>query len=233
MNNRSIIKLIKNERNLGFASTVNRGVEEAKGEVIVLLNTDVYPEEGFLEPILLHFRDPKVFAVGMLDKSIENDKIVRRGRGVAEWRRGFYIHSRGEVNKTDTAWVSGGSGAFKKAIWEKLDGFDEIYNPFYWEDIDLSYRAQKKGYKILFEPKSVVVHDHEKGAIKSRFSSWKIKSISFRNQFLFVWKNADFKQFISHIFWLPHHFFKSVITIDTCFIAGFLWAVKRKLTFKK
>ena len=233
INNKSIIKLIRNERNLGFSSTANRGVGAANGEVVILLNTDVYPERGFLEPILSHFKDPKVFAVGMFDKSIEGEKIVRRGRGIGEWQRGFYIHKKGEINKADTAWVSGGSGVFRKSIFLQLGGFDEIYNPFYWEDIDLSYRAQKAGYKILFEPKSVVIHEHEKGIIKSNYNKQQIKTISYRNQFLFVWKNANLNQLFLHVIWLPYHAVKSFLTADFCFFKGLIWALTRKLTFKK
>lgn len=232
-NQKSKIKLIQNKRNLGFSSTVNRGIKEAQGEIVVLLNTDVYPEKRFLEAVLPHFKDPKVFGVGMLDKSIEDSKIVRRGRGLAEWRRGFYVHKRGEVNRTDTAWVAGGSGAFRKSIWENLGGFDEIYNPFYWEDIDLSFRAKKDGYKILFEPRSAVFHEHEKGVIKRQFPKWKIRSISYRNQFLFVWKNANLDQFFSHLLWLPYHLAKSILTGDIYFFIGLLWAIKRRSTFRR
>lgn len=227
-----VLKVILNEQNLGFASTVDRGVRAAKGEIVVLLNTDVCPEKGFLEAVLPHFKDPKVFAVGMMDKSIEDGNIVRRGRGVGKWRQGFYVHQRGEIDRTDTAWVSGGSGAFRKSIWKKLGGFDEIYNPFYWEDIDLSYRAKKAGYKILFEPKSAVVHEHGKGIIKSNYSPNYIKKISYRNQFLFVWKNANLVQLISHLLWLPYHIIKAIICGDIWFLTGFLWAIKRKLTFR-
>ena len=55
------IKIIKNEKNLGFSSTVNRGVKEAKGGIVILLNTDVIPEKGFLDPLLSHFKDDNVF----------------------------------------------------------------------------------------------------------------------------------------------------------------------------
>ena len=166
------LKIIKNEKNLGFSSTVNIGVKEAKGDIAILLNTDVIPERGFLVSLLPHFKDNKVFAVGCMDKSTENGKVVLRGRGIGAWKRGLLVHSRGEVNKTNTLWVGGGSGAFRKSIWDKLGGFSSLYNPFYWEDIDLSYRAAKSGYKILFEPNSVVVHEHDKGAIKKKFSSF-------------------------------------------------------------
>lgn len=221
----SKLKVIRNEKNFGFSSTVNRGVKAAKGDIVILLNTDVIPEKGFLSPLLSHFKNDKVFAVGCMDKSMENGKTVLRGRGIGFWKRGFLVHARGEVNKTNTLWVSGGSGAFRKSIWEKLHGFNSLYNPFYWEDIDLSYRAIKSGYRILFEPKSIVVHEHEKGAIKKNFSLFKIKSIAYRNQFIFIWKNAtDLNLQFSHLFWLPYHFVKAFIGADLAFFKGFFSA---------
>ena len=221
----SKLKVIRNEKNFGFSSTVNRGVKAAKGDIVILLNTDVIPEKGFLSPLLSHFKNDKVFAVGCMDKSMENGKTVLRGRGIGFWKRGFLVHARGEVNKTNTLWVSGGSGAFRKSIWEKLHGFNSFYNPFYWEDIDLSYRAIKSGYRILFEPKSIVVHEHEKGAIKKNFSLFKIKSIAYRNQFIFIWKNAtDLNLQFSHLFWLPYHFVKAFIGADLAFFKGFFSA---------
>lgn len=219
------IRVFKNEENLGFSSTVNKGVSESKGEVVVLLNTDVIPEKNFLNPFLIHFVDPKVFGVGCMEKSVENGNVVLRGRGVGRWEKGFLVHSRGETDKLNTLWVSGGSGAFRKSIWDKLGGFSSLYNPFYWEDIDLSYRAVKSGYKILFEPKSIVVHEHEKGVIKKKFSSFQVKTVAYRNQFIFVWKNAtDISLQFLHVLWLPYHFLKALIRLDTPFFIGFLRA---------
>lgn len=216
------IKILTNEKNLGFSSTVNKGVKVANGEIVILLNTDVYPQKGFLKSLLEHFTDPEIFAVGCLDKSIENGKIVLRGRGLGDWKKGFLFHRRGEVDKTNTLWVSGGSGAFRKSIWETLGGFNELYNPFYWEDIDLSYRALKSGYKVLFESESIVFHEHEKGAIKSKYSEAQVKAIAYRNQFIFVWENAtDYYLQITHLLYLPYHFIKALLRGDTAFFKGF------------
>lgn len=220
------IVCLQNEKNLGFSSTVNKGVEKTRGEIIILLNTDVSPKKDFLEPLLSHFKDEKVFAVGCMDKSIEGDNIVLRGRGLGEWRRGFLVHKKGEVDKTDTLWVSGGSGAFRKSIWEKLGGLNELYNPFYYEDIDLSYRGLKSGYKILFEPKSVVEHYHEKGSIKNKYSPSEVKRIAYRNQFIFSWENAtDFNLQVLEIIWLPYHLVKAFLRLDLQFILGFFSAL--------
>ncbi|MBI2031280.1 MAG: glycosyltransferase family 2 protein [Candidatus Levybacteria bacterium] len=222
----SNLKLIKNERNLGFARSVNRGVEDASGDILVLLNTDVAPEKNFLEPLIEHFDDERIFAVGCMDKSIEKSKAVLRGRGIGRWQKGFLVHQRGEVGKNDTLWVSGGSGSFRKFIWDKLSGFNELYSPFYWEDIDLSYRALKSGYKIQFEPKSIVVHEHEKGSIKSKYSDYEIKVVSYRNQFIFVWENAtDFDLQILHILWLPYHLIMAILRLDSAFFLGFFRAL--------
>ncbi len=237
----SNLRLIANEKNLGFSSAVNRGVKEAKGEIVVLLNTDVIPEEDFLQPLLKHFKDNKVFAVGCMDKSLENDKTVLRGRGLGVWKRGFLVHRRGEVDKTNTLWVSGGSGAFRKSIWENLGGFNELYNPFYWEDIDLSYRALKSGYKVLFEPKSIVMHYHEEGAIKNKYLPSEIKIIAYKNQFIFAWENTtDLSLQALHFFWLPYHFIKALFRLDVAFFLGFFKAlvlmpkvIKSSLNYQK
>jgi len=220
------IKILKQEKNLGFSSTVNNGVKKATGEVVILLNSDVVPESNFLEPLLSHFKDLQLFAVGCMDKSIEDGKITLRGRGIGKWRRGFLVHARGEIDKTNTLWVSGGSSALRKSIWEKLGGLNELYNPFYWEDIDISYRALKSGYKLLFEPKSIVVHEHEKGAIKNKYSKDTVTEIVYRNQFIFVWENAtDYSLQFTHFVFLSYHFVKALLRGDWAFFSGFFKAL--------
>jgi len=216
--------VIKNERNLGFSSTVNRGVEQAKGDIVVLLNSDVLPTRDFLMHLMPHFEDKKVFAVGSMDQSIEAGKEVLRGRGIGRWERGFLVHAAGKLERKNSLWASGGSSAFRKDIWKILGGLDELFNPFYWEDIDLSYRGLKSGYSVLFEKKSIVVHEHEKGAIKTKFTKRQVQEIAYRNQFLFVWKNADRKHIYAHIIWLPYHFGKALLRADVTFFIAFFHA---------
>lgn len=222
------VKVIQKDRHEGFASTVNVGASRAAGEVVVLLNSDCEPEKDFIQKLLVHFDDPNVFAVACMDKSIEGGRVTLRGRGIAKWRRGYFIHERGEVDTTTTAWVSGGSGAFRKSVWQKLGGMDELFDPFYWEDIDLSYRALKAGYRLVFEPKSVVKHFHEEGNIVRTYSRSFVQTIAYRNQFQFIWKNvSDVNIVISHCLWTPVFMLRALSRLDFPFLMGYIRAILR------
>jgi GT2 family glycosyltransferase len=211
----------------GFSANVNRGAVLATGDILILLNSDVVPKEGFLEPLVKRFSNSDVFGVGCMDESIEHGKAVLRGRGIGKWQRGFLVHDAGKLDKEDTLWVSCGSAAFRKSIWDKIGGLCNIYNPFYWEDIDLSYRARKAGYQTLFEKKSIVVHEHSKGAIQKNFQQTNINKIVYRNQFLFVWLNVtDPLLIFSHFFWLPYHFVTACKDKNWEMLWGFLHALR-------
>lgn len=225
------VRTIVKDSNSGFSRSVNVGVAHARGDIIVLLNTDVVPEDGFIMPLLKHFSDPTIFGVGCLEKNPGKDGVVLRGRGVAHWEKGFFIHARGEVDKSDTAWVAGGSGAFRRSLWNKLGSLDTIYSPFYWEDIDLSYRALKSGYNLVFEPKSVVWHFHEQGSIKTQFQEEQVQKIVYRNQFIFVWKNlTNCSLWLQHVIWVPIRIVQELLKGDTTMFIGLALAIG-KITY--
>ena len=219
------VHVVANHTRQGFAGNVNSGVAVARGEIVVLLNTDVRPQKQFLNALLPHFDNPNMFAVGCLEKSHETTGVVYRGRGIARWEKGYFIHAKGEVDKRDTAWVSGGSAAYRRTMWEQLGGMDTIFNPFYWEDIDISYRAKKAGWDIVFEPKSVVEHFHDQGTIKTLYTKDDVKRIVYRNQYLFIWKNiSDFSLVLSHIAWTPVRLLQGIVRGDILMLQGYLWA---------
>lgn len=175
------IKLIENDTNLGFAKSVNRGVENASGDVVILLNSDVSPKKNVLEFLLPHFKNQETFAVSCNEPKFS--------WATARFN-GFLKHSSGpKTDKTHISfWASGGSAAFSKEKWDLLRGMDSIFHPFYWEDIDLSYRAWKRGWKIFWEPGAVVHHEHGT-TIKRFFSESYRQYISDRNHLIFLWKN--------------------------------------------
>lgn len=221
------IKVIRLRKNRGFATAVNEGVKAAKNEIVLLLNSDVSPKKNFLRPALRYFRTKeKIFSVGLCDYSHEEGRIIIKGRGGGRFVKGFLFHYASPPERGITLWTSGGSSLVRKKLFLKLRGFDPIYKPFYWEDIDLGFRAARSGYVCYFEPLSQVDHYHEEGAILKQKSGFFIKTVSYKNQFLFVWKNiCDYSLIMQHIFYLPYHFLRALIKLDFPFYLGFFWAI--------
>ncbi len=195
------IKLLENKVNSGFAATVNYGVRQARSDIILLLNTDVRPAPDCFLNCLKQFTDPLLFAVTF------NSHESWAG---ARWQGGLLQHARVEpttLNKNKenpSLWASGGQAAFDRQKWIELGGMDTLYEPFYWEDVDLGYRAWKNGWHIIWDPTSRCVHDHKRSVIASTFSRKHIQNIAQRNQLLFVWKNITDKDLLSsHLLHLP------------------------------
>lgn len=211
------LKILKHKKNKGFILSVNELFDEASGDIVVLLNNDVWVEKDFLNQILNHFKNKKVFSVNLHE--------VGEGPAVAFWKDGFYQFKRGQELKTvqKSAWASGGSAAFRKDFWQSLGGFDKIFAPFYFEDIDLSFRALKEGYEILWEPNAKVRHHHGTTIKKShskKYTEW----VQQRNQLLFIWKNIKDPRLLSeHKKNLVKRLFK------LGYFVPFFWALTKKI----
>ncbi len=176
------VKLIRHKINRGFSAAVNTGVRMAKGDLVLLLNNDVVPEDNFLASALVHFENERVFAVTLHEAGY--------GYAKAKFSAGFIELSMGEESSMayPSFYVSGGSGIFRREYWMKLSGMDEkLFSPFYWEDIDICYRAQKRGYINMWEPKSNVIHNHE--STIGKLPKLRVQRIRERNQLLMIWKN--------------------------------------------
>lgn len=197
-------------RNLGFAEGNNAGVRAAKHDVVVLLNSDMAVDPGFLRPLLEGF-GPKTFAVSS-QIFLQNPEARREetGKTTATFRRGMIDYSHRKIDGElplrpyyPVFWAGGGSSAFHRERFLRLGGFQEVYSPAYVEDTDLSYQAWKIGWEVLFAPGSVVHHKHRASSSR-RFSSLELQNLIQRNQFLFIWKNIQsWRLLLSHCLFLP------------------------------
>jgi GT2 family glycosyltransferase len=207
------IILVVNQKNLGFGESCNRGVLFATGSYLLLLNSDVKPQATILKYLLPHFADPEMFAVGCLEYEVKPGADITKntplgGKNVLWFGRGIYLHRRAsEFTTGPAAWASGGSALFDAAKWQELGGFDPLYSPAYWEDIDLSTRAKQKGWQIMFEAKAVVEHRHET-TTQTAFGQKKIKALSWRNIRRFTWRHTSPWQKLLFLLWLPYHSWK-------------------------
>ena len=193
---------INNQSNLGFAPTVNNGVRQATGDLILLLNTDVTLLDQSWYQAVPHFaQDKSLFAISFAQRE-NTGKIV--GRNELYFRRGLFHHralpfeqnqKNAKQELLSTAWAEYGSANFRKSMWDTLNGLDERYAPFYWEDVDLSYRAKKKQWLVQFDPNILVKHNHE-STTRSFYDQSDITKIAFRNQVYFTKKFASVWQLI-------------------------------------
>ncbi len=188
------VTLLALAENLGFGGGSNAGFRAARNDVVVLLNSDMRTEAGFLAPLLAGFASDDVFAVSCQIFLTDPEKR-REETGLTEgwWEDGKLRVSHREDPAVDRAfpcfYAGGGSSAFDRAKFLELGGFDELLAPFYLEDTDLGFLAWKRGWKVLYEPASIVFHEH-RGTIGRKFTPAFIDTILSKNYLLFNWKNV-------------------------------------------
>jgi len=187
------VRALALDTNRGFGGGSNAGVQAARNDIVVLLNSDMRVAPDFLPPLLEAFADARVFAVAC--QILFSDPGKRReetGLTEGRWRNGgLWVSHRDDPlieRRFPCFYPGGGSSAFDKRKFLELGGFDELLSPFYFEDTDLGFMAWKRGWAVLYEPRSVVWHEH-RGTIGRTFSDRYIFGVLGKNRILFCWKN--------------------------------------------
>lgn len=203
-------RLVRLETHRGFAGACNAGFRACQNQIIILLNNDVLADRNFIAPLTAHFNDTAVFGVRpglrLLDSKMSRDDLERFSIGL-EFKRGLVelpVFKQAATPVPNDIFLLGGtSAAFDRQKLSELGGFDELFAPFYWEDADLSYRAWKRGWRILHEPQSLVYHQTH-ATIGRMYPRKYIEKISERNKYFLVWKNiTDKKLLCYHACWIP------------------------------
>jgi GT2 family glycosyltransferase/glycosyltransferase involved in cell wall biosynthesis len=199
------VNLLALPQNLGFGGGSNAGFRTAKNDIVVLLNSDMRVAPDFLAPLLEGFRDPDVFAVSCQIFFTDPNKL-REETGLTQgwWQDGnLRVRHRNDPAITGLFpcfYGGGGSCAFDRHKFLELGGFDPVLEPFYLEDTDLGYMAWKRGWKVLYQPRSIVFHEH-RGTIGKIFTPDFIQNVLKKNYLLFCWKNIhEISRLSSHFF---------------------------------
>lgn len=183
-------RLLQRECNGGFAEAVNEGAQAARGELLVLLNSDMAVQPGWLAPLLAPLTEANVFAV--------TAKTVDWAAGTpnhlnmtARFERGqFVLEYSSPPQACRTLFFQGGCAALRREVFLAAGGFPSLYYPGYWEDYDLSLRAIKAGWRIVYEPRAVA-HHLGKASLSARYGDASIRLLSERNRLLFTWTNLS------------------------------------------
>ncbi|HQO37891.1 MAG TPA: glycosyltransferase [Candidatus Omnitrophota bacterium] len=220
------VRFISNRVNQGFGRTCNIGVRACSHDLVLLLNNDVIVTEGFLAPLVRHFANNDVFAVSPRIYTWDGSSFAT-GAYVGEFSAG-YVHMWNESDVSLTPVVErtcqsifaiGCAVLLRKKDYIMLSGFDPLFAPYSWEDIDISYRALKRGMRVLYEPESVVYHKVH-GTI-GEFN----RSVEVKNELTFMWKNiTDPTMIFSHFALLPLHFLRRSREINAG-IKGYYMAI--------
>lgn len=211
------IRVIELHDNTGFAYAVNRGIEAAKGEYVLLLNNDTIVFPNFVKNQYKMIKGkPDVFSCSALMIQNQNHELVDdAGDELAVLGWGFApdrdkpVSGCGVPHEVFSSCA--GAAIYRKAVFDEIGLFDESFFA-YLEDMDVGYRARLAGYRNLYNPYAKVYHLGSASS-GSRHNAFKVE-LSARNSMYMMKKNMPVWQYILN---LP--FIVAGIAIKTVYFA--------------
>ncbi|MDD3428903.1 MAG: glycosyltransferase family 2 protein [Oscillospiraceae bacterium] len=192
--------LIENAVNTGFSAGVNAGIRIAKGKYVVLFNNDAFAEPDWLENLIATAEtDEKIFAVqSFMIRHFERELADDAGDYVTlfGWacKRGDGMLASRYTKQKRIFSACGGASLYRKSILDEIGLFDENFFA-YFEDVDISWRANSLGYKNIFCPSAKCYHIC--GATTGAVRYNEFKSVqSGRNSILLPYKNMPIFMFL-------------------------------------
>ncbi len=192
------VKLIVNQENGGYAKGYNDALKFVNEPIYVLLNSDIQVTENWLEPLFEAMQDEKIAAVQPKIKAYNKQSHFEYAGAVGGFiDMDFYPFCRGRIFDTieedqnqydfpiDVFWVSGACMVIRKRVFWEVGGLDEDFFA-HMEEIDLCWRAKKRGYTMLAVPTSTVYHV---GGGTLDYNSPRKTFLNFRNSLLMITKN--------------------------------------------
>lgn len=186
------VTVVQSKQNLGFAGGCNLGAKRSTGEFLAFLNNDARPDTGWVREAVRRFQEsPRIGAVAsrVLDWDGKNVDFI--GSGLTWFGMGYKPHTGQPVPNQpdrphDVLFGTGSAMFVRRRVYEELDGFDERYFMFF-EDVDLGWRLNLKGYRYAYEPASLAYHKHH--ASMGKLGTYKETYLIERNALFTLYKN--------------------------------------------
>lgn len=180
------VKIIRLNKNYGFARAINKGVNQSRAKYVVFLNNDTAVNSSWLENLvktanqhpevvsvnskILNFYDrKKIDGVGILVNEVGQARSI-----------GWNEKDSGQYNKEEYIFgATGGASLFRREDFIKVGMFDEDYF-MYCEEVDFAFRAQFLGFKSIYCPKALVYHKHKATAkrLPQHIEYWQFKNMT-------------------------------------------------------
>jgi GT2 family glycosyltransferase len=186
------VQVVRQQGSSGFASAANAGIRASQGDIIELLNDDTEVTAGWAEAAMKAFADPALGAVAPLVLQWPTGQIIDSAGDC--YYEGGIAGKRGHGETLSEKWLQGGfvfgasaaAAFYRRSALDKVGLFPEEFGS-YFEDVDLSFRLQRGGYRIWYEPASRVLHHG--GATHGYTDDWVLQQQS-RNEELVFWRNV-------------------------------------------
>lgn len=185
------IKVIRNDRNLGFAGGVNSGIRYAIKEnfdAVALFNNDATADKDWLKNLEKHLTNNTAVVTGLLLHA-DGKTIDSTGDFYSSWGIGFpRSRDTKASNAPESGFVfsaSGGASLYKTALFKEIGLFDETFFAYY-EDTDISFRTQLAGHAIYYTKEAIAYH--KQGATSAKIPGFTVYQ-TFKNLPLLFWKN--------------------------------------------
>jgi len=158
------VNVVRNKHNLKFLRNCNSAAKYAKGKYIHLLNNDVQVQKNWLSSLVDLIESDE--SIGMVGSKLVYPNGRQQEAGCIVWNDGSAWNfgrlqdpEASEYNYVkEVDYISGASIMIRRKLWEEIGGLDDRYAPAYCEDADLAFEIRKHGYKVLLQPKSVIIH---------------------------------------------------------------------------
>jgi len=215
------VKVIQNSLQKGFSENHNNVIKRSTGESVLIMNPDVMIEKGFVEGALDVFgRHSRVGIVtGKLIRENKNTidstgHIIFKNRRTID--RGQGEQDTGQYDRKEEVFSACGAAMLcRREMLEDVKLFGEYFDEsfkLYKEDLDLSWRARLRGWKVFYEPRAVAYHDRGWGAGTKRAAvpRW-IRRESYKNRYLLMIKNDYLVNFLRDLPFILWHEIKALI----------------------
>lgn len=233
------IIVLHNDKKYNFLVNCNRASKFARGKYLLFLNNDTkVNKEWLISLVNLIESDDKIGMVG--SKLIYPNGILQEAGGIvfndgecSNYGKGYNADLPEYNYVKEVDYISGASIIIRKTVWDLIGGFDERFSPAYYEDTDFAFELRKLGYKVMYQPKSVVIHFE--GISNGKNIKSGIKRYQEINKYKFIkkWKKELINQenknntFISR----DRSYFKNRILVIDKYVPNFEKSAGERCTF--